>query len=154
MDHTIAMKEHEFKAKLDAAPDRHALKLAHLTRALEMVSVEKECKVQEARDLHEHVNALVLENTRCTDRIKMLMTSARGLRAQCRNLERQHETVISQNRGLQRRLEKSLHEVANRDTRVVILENENAILKDHFHTLRTKWKITNLTRKINRKNHF
>ncbi|GFO30400.1 hypothetical protein PoB_005690500 [Plakobranchus ocellatus] len=73
-------KEQDFKAKLEAAPTRFHAKLAALSRELEMMSLEKEYKMQEARELHDHVNVLIMENYRSAERVKILMGSVRRLR--------------------------------------------------------------------------
>ncbi|RUS86387.1 hypothetical protein EGW08_005837, partial [Elysia chlorotica] len=80
MQTQAAAKEEQFHAKLEAAPDRHATKVAALTRELEVMSLEKEFKTQEVRDLQMQVKMLFVENSRTADRVKLLRSSVKQLK--------------------------------------------------------------------------
>ncbi|GFR73211.1 hypothetical protein ElyMa_002132400 [Elysia marginata] len=135
-----AQKENEFKAKLEAAPDRNALKVAALTRELESMTMEKEYRVLEARELHGHVNALLVENTRSSDRIKLLMSSVRSLMAQLKSMEMRHLVVISKNKGLTRQLDANVASFKSTSIDVLSLKTQNAILKKKVQDLASELK--------------
>ncbi|KAK3728858.1 hypothetical protein RRG08_014275, partial [Elysia crispata] len=138
-----AQKEQEFKAKLDAAPDRHAARVAALTRELEVMSLEKDYKVQEARDLHEHVNGLIVENSRTSDRVKLLTTSVKQMKAQVRSMEARHRIVMTKNKVLARQLDVNNAVAKTAELEIRSFVTQNSLLQKRVQDLTTQMKAEN-----------
>lgn len=135
MTNDAAQKEAEFKLKLESAPDRNAFKITNLTRELEIMTMDKEYKQQEIKELQAQVNALMAENSRTSDRVSLLMSSVKSLKTQWKNLELRHRIVVSKNKGLIRQVEASLKASKISSIDLSTFHTENSILRKKVASL-------------------